>query len=529
MRSLKDPNQLHYPIHSIMNISEITANDHSYWKDIWKNVANRKFLLGGLGLSIASFIIFKILYPYPDFFSDSYSYIFAASAHLDINIWPIGYSKFLALFHSITHGDTSLVGFQYFFMQIAALHFFFTIVHLFNPSQWAKAVLFTFLFINPLTLYLCNTINSDAIFCALSLLWLTEIIWIIHRPKSYQLITQAILIFLCFTIRNNAYYYPIITCLAFILSRQSVWKKLSGIAITFILIISFIITTQNAAYKLTGVRTFSLFTGWQIANNALYMYDASYIDSTAFTSPATKELNRLTLNFLSRINPETYHPYLDDYVGNFFIRQPESPLKQYYSLHYRSKDDLESIINWARASKVFETFGKSIVYKHPFRYIQYFSIPNIYRYFVPPLSHLERYNYGTNKIDPIAQQWFDYPHLTITVFSHGFQGIILLIYPAFFLLMNLYCIWNCIQFYLRKGFFLVSPVHSTIYKILLSFFILNFIFTSISTVNILRYQFVPMICTLGFSLLLADVVESQSELKKQNKVSKRIKITATEY
>jgi hypothetical protein len=62
--------------------------------------------------AILQLIIFKYCYPYADFFSDSYSYIFAAARKMDVNIWPVGYSKFLWLFHQISSSDTALVAFQ---------------------------------------------------------------------------------------------------------------------------------------------------------------------------------------------------------------------------------------------------------------------------------------------------------------------------------------------------------------------------------------------------------------------------------
>jgi len=116
-------------------------------------------------------------------------------------------------------------------------------------------------FVNPLSLYLSNTINSDALFGALSILWVTQLLWIIHKPRVYQLFVQAILLFLCFTIRNNAYYYPLIAIIAFLLTKQN-WKwKLAGMVLPFLFIIPFVIHTQNEAYKITGTRQFSLFTG----------------------------------------------------------------------------------------------------------------------------------------------------------------------------------------------------------------------------------------------------------------------------
>src|ERR1700722_13718080 len=76
-------------------------------------VEHKVYCLIILGLMILQWIIFKLCYPYPDFFSDSYSYIYAAAFHMNVNIWPIGYSRFLALFHLLTSSPSALVSFQY--------------------------------------------------------------------------------------------------------------------------------------------------------------------------------------------------------------------------------------------------------------------------------------------------------------------------------------------------------------------------------------------------------------------------------
>src|SRR6266567_1792206 len=82
----------------------------SFWEYIYGE--NKIYSLLMLFLMVCQFIVFKLLYPFPDFFSDSYSYLFAAYAHLDTNIWPIGYSKFLSLFHYFTHSAIALNFFQ---------------------------------------------------------------------------------------------------------------------------------------------------------------------------------------------------------------------------------------------------------------------------------------------------------------------------------------------------------------------------------------------------------------------------------
>src|ERR1700743_3485622 len=98
----------------------------SYWSFITKDKNNRRRLLIILACALIEFFLFKLLYPFPSFFSDSYSYIFAAAYHLDVNVWPIGYSKFLEYFPWLTRNHLSLVIFQYGFLLFSSVVFFFT-------------------------------------------------------------------------------------------------------------------------------------------------------------------------------------------------------------------------------------------------------------------------------------------------------------------------------------------------------------------------------------------------------------------
>src|ERR1700710_2822187 len=116
-----------------------TMPDHhsnTFIKYVWNESSNRQYLLWAIGVSIFQFVVFKLAYPFADFISDSYKYIFAAYAHLNVGIWPIGYSEFLSLFHQVTWSDTALTAFQYFLMQLSALYFSFTMSYFLNTSKW---------------------------------------------------------------------------------------------------------------------------------------------------------------------------------------------------------------------------------------------------------------------------------------------------------------------------------------------------------------------------------------------------------
>src|SRR5689334_6518823 len=110
----------------------------------------RRFLLLATGSSILLITIFKLLYPYPDFFSNSYSYINAAFIHADVDIWPIGYAKFLAAIHAITRSALFFNAVQYLLLQASAFIFYLTIRYFFSISTRTSWIIFAFFIFNPL-------------------------------------------------------------------------------------------------------------------------------------------------------------------------------------------------------------------------------------------------------------------------------------------------------------------------------------------------------------------------------------------
>lgn len=493
-----------------------SAPQETFFQFIWKNKINRRYLLIAAAGTIVQFMIFKMLYPFPDFFSDSYSYLYAAYANLDVSIWPIGYSKFLRWFHFITYSDTALIGFQYFLLILSSLYFFFTINYLYSPLRFTRIILFIFLFFNPLFLYLCNYVNSDPLFAALSLIWITELLWIIYRPKWYRIITQAILLFSCFTIRNNAYYYPLISILTFVLSRYNMRSKIAGILFPFILIIPFIIHTRNETYKITGTKQFSLFTGWQLANNALYMFE--YTDSARNLSPQAQEVDKLARQFYSA-RDSSFHRSLNYYVGNFFIRENYAPLKRYMNKHYKISDDETAIIAWGKSSVIFTEYGNSLIKRNLRAYIWEYMLPNARNYFLPPLEKLEIYNLGLSRVDPIAKFWFHYESERVSSISKTLQGTILSVFPALFLGLNTYLLATFLAIWLFEKYRFLSTDMVKSALIVVSFWILNFLFCVSATIIVFRYEFLPMIICLTFSLLSTEWFDK----KTYTNISDRLK------
>jgi hypothetical protein len=220
----------------------------------------------------------------------------------------------------------------------------------------------------------------------------------------------------------------------------------------------------------------------------------------------------MAIEYFKHVRPEAFNDYLSSYVGNFFIRQPEAPLKQYYARHYGYNTELGNIITWAQASKVFNSFGEPILKRHPIAYFRYFVYLNAWQYFIPPLSHLGLYNYGKNTISPIAQSWFHYPRPVIRVFSHSFQGSLLSFYQGLFLITNVLYLWQFISNVSSRRLLFSHIEGNQTHWVISLYFMLNFCFSLVATVNILRYQYIPMTLMLAFTLVLVDLSSKPEDI-----------------
>jgi hypothetical protein len=469
-------------------------------------VENKTYCIVIVGLMVLQWMLFKICYPFPDFFSDSYSYMQAAYLHFDVNIWPIGYSRFLALFHLLTTSGSALVFFQYLAWSVSALYFYLTITYFYSTGKNTRTFLCLFLFFNPIFLYVANYVTSDMLFIAMSTIWLTQLIWILHRPRPAQIVAQAALIFIMFTFRYNAMIYPVIAAAVFILSRQRTWVKVAGIVSAPILILPFILWSSQAAKKVTGVPQFPpILGGWQWGNNAMYFRGFIEEDSAVFPTPQTKELDGIARRFFSL--PYRPQDLLFSEVANFFIRHPEAPLKQYMTRHFKPKTPYESVQAWGKSAIVFDQYGKFLIERHPWAYARYYLLVNTKNYFIPPLEKLEIYNLGEDSMWDMAQFWFRYPSPKVWSISKELQGTILALFPILFLILNVYYAAGLVQFIRRGGFKKTGKTVRYTILIISSFLVINAAFSIFANIIVIRYEIFPMVVFLTFAMMLTDYIE----------------------
>jgi hypothetical protein len=377
----------------------IPPNSFKDW--LLQNRLNRTFLwVAGIAI-LVQFLIFKMLYPYAGFIDgDSYVYLESAFFNNSINTYPIGYSKFLRLFSVFTRSDTALVCFQYLAIELSALWFVFTLFFFHKPGKLTKWLMFAFVIFNPVFLYLSNYVSSDSIFLALSLVWFTLLLWILQRPTARLIALQVIVLFLAFTVRYNAMYYPLIAALVFILSKQPIKRKIAGIGASLLVVFAFILSTSSHYKNLTGIRQFTPFSGWQMANNAMYAY--RYIDSQQVKKMPVEfiQLDKMVRHYFDTSRDFKTHPVEMLVASTVYMWDPHSPLQKFMNKGYKKDTLAPNIVlrRWATMGPLYADYGAYLIKQYPLTFIQYYLWPNALKYYAPPEEFLETYNAGKDSV-----------------------------------------------------------------------------------------------------------------------------------
>jgi hypothetical protein len=478
---------------------------------IFKNPWNRCYLYAASTLIIVQFFVFKLLYPYAGFIAnDSYDYLKAALWNLDISVYPIGYSKFLRVFSAFSTSDIAVVGFQYFLIQSTGLLFLFTLFYFFKPGRVVSLFLLAFLLLNPLSLYVSNYVSSDALFLALSLLWITQLFWIIYKPTRIQIITHALILLAVFTVRYNALYYPFIGAIAFILSNQRIWIKIAGIVFSFIVIGSFIYDTSNKYKKLTGTYQFSPFSGWQVANNALYMYRNIYTNNEGHVPAKFKQLDRDVRKYFDTIRYSKYPSAEAQLAGfprpnSFYQWASTSPLMIYMSNHFKNDTTASKFVKWSSMGPLYSQYGYYLIKKHPIAFVKYYLWPNLLYFYTPDVEFLGQYNMGKDTVQNIAQLWFKYKSNKVDCFFKDLNVNVLNFYPSLTGIINATFIISVIGFGIIWRFKQTWPITGMI-LLVVSLWFANLGFSVFASPPRLRFQIFPIILSFSFSLLLIELM-----------------------
>jgi hypothetical protein len=495
--------------------------EHSSFKHFIFNIPrNRIYLILAAIAVIVQFAIFKYFYPFPNFIhGDSFVYVKAAFNNAAVGLYPIGYPKFLRLFSVFSTSDLALTAFQYLFIQASNLAFLFTIFYLYRPGKMIEGLLMTAMVLNPIFLHLANLVSSDGLFMAVSFIWFTLLLWILHRPTPYLIVWHAIVLFLAFILRYNALYYPVISILAFSLSRQKLYHKFLGVAASFLLIGGFIVFTAQEYKVFIGRQVFSPFSGWQLASNALYAY--RNIDS-AKRKPVPQKfqgVDRIVRTYFDTSKNRATHPMENLEASTPYMWTPESPLQLYMIKEYgfdKSIKDSSTLRyqRWASAGPLLGEYGSWLITEYPQEYIAHYLLPNALKYYTPPVEFLEVYNMGFDSITATTQTWFRLKSNKVTTRFHDKQATTLEFYPIFSAIVNGFFICCILGFFFMIGFKKDSDL-SRFVILCGGLWLVNFGFSILASPVALRFQVFTLMAFLYTSLLLFGHVYNISSKRDQ--------------
>lgn len=472
---------------------------------VWrKNKTNRWYLIVSFVLLLLQFAWFKTYYPKANFMPDSYGYLEVAATNSDVGIWPVGYSKFLRVFSSFAHSDTLLTGFQYLFLELAALYFLFTLFYFFRPGKIIQPILCALVVINPLFLYTSNYVSSDALFNGLSIVWFTLLLWIIYRPKQSYIVWHAVILLILFTIRYNAIYYPLIAITAFGLSRQRLLPKITGIALSIVLVAFSFWYTSNKNLEQSGQRQFSAFGGWQLANNALYMYSHVNNRNSNVAGLAHTPFHSLDSLVQQHLSKSSQIKELSDSAGLsfYFLWSERAPLKQYMHAQWKKDSTAPYYKQWASMGPLYTDYAWYLIKKYPMQFVQYYLLPNALNYYAPPLEFLGVYNMGKDSVDRLAKNWFGYKDASVKRSSKGGKTTMLNQYPIVAAIVNISFLLGCIGFIVFDGRQKLGSRFSKTLLLTFTLWLANFCFSVFAAPIVMRYQLFSMIICIPFVLLL---------------------------
>jgi hypothetical protein len=368
-------------------------------------------------VSILFFIVFKLLFPYPDAFLDSVNYLQWGLTEAKIAFRPLGYSHFLMLFSGYGSNYINVVVVQYIVFLLSTKFFLDTLFSVFNPNNKIKWLCWVLTIFNPLNFFINNLISTDGLFISFSIVWMASLLHFLYFNKRRYLYLAIHLVsfILLFGLRYNALYYPVVSVLAFLfLKKEKILFKLIPCALTGIVFFMLYNSTCENSEKEVGTPILSGFGGWAMANNALHVYRVTTVDSEMWDDPESKLLHQFILKYKDSIT---------DYgavVTDRFLWDKKSPLKQYLMRDLMMGKYPDYLNGWWNESVLYNNFGKSLIMHYPGAFIKGFYGPNLGNFFYSPPEVLTKYNtFGQH----LEQSWQDYFGVKTNIFTTAYPSV----------------------------------------------------------------------------------------------------------
>jgi hypothetical protein len=283
---------------------------------------------------------------------------------------PIGYSWFLSWVYTLSPSVFMIFIVQYLLYMISGLYLIFTLKYHFRPNSRVLFLAFSLLIIlSPAAIYLSNTLLSDSLFISLTMLWLSSGIWLMRKIRAFTLIMHLVFLVLAMNTRYIGLFYPFISMGMIFFSSSALRLRLSLIILPLIALIFSIRYTSNEIEKIYLVRTFSPFSGWALANNAVSIIPHSSIPASEFDDSGVQQIHQMVLQY-----PDTTYS-TGNIMATNFIWENDFPGKQ-IMFEYARNTRHNYYVAWVHMGIKYREYGKSLIQKRPVSFFRHYIIPN---------------------------------------------------------------------------------------------------------------------------------------------------------
>jgi hypothetical protein len=281
---------------------------------------------------------------------------------------------------------------------------------------------------------------------------------------------------------------------------------LAGIGLGLVLLFASYAYTSGKMKDLTGHRQFSAFGGWQMANNALYMYEhipASQRGPIPAKYARLETMVRQHMDTLGKVKL-SHDDSLNTY---FYLWSGRAPLVQYMEREYKKDSTTPYFKRWASEGTLYFDYASYLIRRYPLTFVQSFVVPNALRLVMPPTEFLGEYNMGRDSVRSLAKTWFQYKSLKVAN-QRGKDHTIAWTqwYPIFSVLVNLLLVINLIGL---LAFGSLKDRKLPLPRLLLmavAFWLLNAGFSMFASPVVLRYQVFPLLISFAIALMAGELI-----------------------
>jgi hypothetical protein len=254
----------------------------------------------------------------------------------------------------------------------------------------------------------------------------------------------------------------------------------------------------------TGKRQFSSFGGWQLANNALYMYEHIPAGKRTPVPVRFAKLDAMVRQHMDTLAKVKFS-HEDSVNAYFYLWSPRGPLVSYLAKEYKKDSTTPYFKRWSSEAPLFADYALYLIKKYPLEFTKTWMLPNAVKFAVPPVEFLGTYNMGGDSVGKLAKDWFNYKSQKVK--DHNKKGATIVAtewYPVFVSLVNLAFLMGFV------GMLVLGAVKKKEYglpQLLAVAFLLwgvNCGFSIFASPIVLRYQTFPLLVFLPIGAMMVE-------------------------